>query len=200
MADVRNVERRSSMTKNCTSIICLPVHKEGRTATATWCWFICSAISKSMLSRNGPCETANSSMTKNWQKKAAARNDESGKRKRSRVVRDVLEPDVLRGTSPVLRGLRGSNAPWLPDRKPYGWLKPAASRLHKSPASWVFPIPRFISGVRSWQSTALKRSQGKGTKPSSKRENRRLKRENELLRQERDILKKAVGIFSRESR
>ena len=31
------------------------------------------------------------------------------------MVRDVLEPDVLRGTSPVLRGLRDSNVPWLPD-------------------------------------------------------------------------------------
>src|SRR5581483_8211300 len=149
MADVRNVERRSSMTKNCTSIICLPVHKEGRTATATWCWFICSAISKSMLSRNGPCETANSSMTKNWQKKAAARNDESGKRKRSRVVRDVLEPDVLRGTSPVLRGLRGSNAPWLPDRKRCDWHKPQASRLRRLLVSWVFRTAQFMHGARN---------------------------------------------------
>lgn len=42
--------------------------------------------------------------------------------------------------------------------------------------------------------------QAKGTKPSYKRENRRLKRELERVQQERDILKKVVGIFSRESK
>ncbi len=31
------------------------------------------------------------------------------------MVRDVLEPDALRGARPVLRGLRGSDTSWLPD-------------------------------------------------------------------------------------
>jgi hypothetical protein len=34
------------------------------------------------------------------------------------VVRDVLEPDVLRGTRPVLRGGSRSNAASLPDGEP----------------------------------------------------------------------------------
>src|SRR5215472_16192177 len=32
------------------------------------------------------------------------------------MVRDVLEPDALRGARPVLRGPRGSDASWLPDQ------------------------------------------------------------------------------------
>ena len=47
--------------------------------------------------------------------KAKALDGQNGMRRRSCGVRDVLEPDVLRGTRPVLRGLRGSNASWLPD-------------------------------------------------------------------------------------
>jgi transposase len=34
------------------------------------------------------------------------------------MVRDVLEPDALRGARPVLRGPRGSNISWLPDPTP----------------------------------------------------------------------------------
>ena len=47
--------------------------------------------------------------------KAKLLDGQNEMRRRSGVVRDVLEPDVLRGTRPVLRGLRGSNASWLPD-------------------------------------------------------------------------------------
>jgi hypothetical protein len=38
------------------------------------------------------------------------------------VVRDVLEPDVLRRTRPVLRGGSRSNAASLPDGEPKFWL------------------------------------------------------------------------------
>ena len=34
------------------------------------------------------------------------------------MVRDVLEPDALRGARPVLRGPRGSDTSWLPDPTP----------------------------------------------------------------------------------
>ena len=47
--------------------------------------------------------------------KAQVFDDPSRKRKRSCVVRDVLEPDVLRGTRPVLRGGNVSNGVLLPD-------------------------------------------------------------------------------------
>ena len=50
--------------------------------------------------------------------KAQLLNDQNRKRKRNRVVRDVLEPDVLRGTRPVLRGGSRSNAASLPDGEP----------------------------------------------------------------------------------
>jgi hypothetical protein len=46
------------------------------------------------------------------------------------VVRDVLEPDVLRGTRPVLRGGSRSNAASLPDGEPR--LQRAASLLAES--------------------------------------------------------------------
>jgi hypothetical protein len=59
--------------------------------------------------------TVNSSTTGNWQKKMQAPNGSSKRRTKSRAVRDVLEPDVLRGTSPVLRGLRDGNVLRLPD-------------------------------------------------------------------------------------
>jgi RNA-directed DNA polymerase len=39
--------------------------KGAKTSTATWRWFTYSATSTSMRRRNGPCETANNSTTRN---------------------------------------------------------------------------------------------------------------------------------------
>lgn len=57
-----------------------------------------------------------------------------------------------------------------------------------------------MAGAENWRSMGTTPFQAKDTRPSYKRENRRLKRELERVQQERDILKKVVGIFSRESK
>jgi len=52
------------------------------------------------------------------------------------MVRDVLEPDVLRETSPVLRGLRSSNTSRLPDCKLSSLCIRLAVVTNHMPRSW----------------------------------------------------------------
>ena len=49
------------------------------------------------------------------------------------------------------------------------WLRPAENPLHKLLVSWVFLIPLFTSGARSWRNTPPKHFQVVGIKQHKKR-------------------------------
>ena len=72
------------------------------------------------------------------------------------MIRDVLEPDALRGARPVLRGLRGSNTSWLPDWKQYILSNRVQSLKRKLRETWGLRIVRYATGVSSYPSMECK--------------------------------------------
>jgi hypothetical protein len=105
------------MTRNYRFIICWHDLLGEKIDTTILYWFTCSAISKFTPRLNEQCVTASSTTTEIcWEKRSAYLGSQNVMSTRNCVVRDVLEPCAGRLASTVLKGLRGSNVPWLPDR------------------------------------------------------------------------------------